>query len=125
RDIESLLLGRYLEFIGNAKNGLGAAKEQHAIRTHELGHAFQNLGFRRRIKINKNVAAEHNIEAAHTAPVAEQVHGSELHHFADLFGELPLVAILLEIFHQVRDGQSALYFELVIDAKLGLIDHFA
>src|SRR3546814_15222861 len=75
----------------------GAAEEQGAVRHQLVGDAGQDLGLGRLVEIDQHVASEHDIELAERPRVLEQVVLAERHLVADRIGELPAVAVLLEV----------------------------
>src|SRR5262249_47425832 len=75
------------------------------------------------VEIDQHVATEDEIERAERAEIVQQIERTELHHGTDVRRDLPTVTDLREIFDQELDRQSALDFELAVDAGLGLLEH--
>src|SRR5579875_1058322 len=118
--IDPPLGGKRLEAVGDAEHRLGAAEIEEAVIGHDLTDALEHPGLGLLVEVNKDVAAEDDVEAAEDARVVEQVEFPELHHRPDRRVDLPALAVLLEVLHEEADRETALHLELRIDSGFRL-----
>jgi hypothetical protein len=96
------------------RRGLRRAEHEITVRSKPIGKARKHRAFRHIVEIDQHVAAEDHVEDPEPVATVEQVVHAEGDGAANLRADLPDIADLLEIFHQQRDRQPSLNFELAI-----------
>src|SRR5947209_16453857 len=112
------------KLVGLANHRLSGPEHKPAVLGHGPGNPLERDLLFFEAQVQKDVAAQDDVEFAGVRSRLEQIVDLQTHVLAERLNRAPAFGRLLEPFDHLADGEAALHFELAVHASASAIDAF-